>query len=654
MKKILPLAAIAVLGLSIAGYATIVLAQGNDPLPPPSGPAVSLPKPGDKATDKPKADSGVPGLELPAPGAPPAPSLPPPSAPTAPNLPPPAAPPVTTSEPIAPPSGPAIKIPSPPPGGDAKSAPTGPAVSLPMPGGKDDPITLPKPADTPAPIAPPAGGGVTIPPATGADKPIVDKHPIENPRPLGGGADEVGPGGSENSLTGRQEPAVSLEWIGPAAAKVGQPTDYTIAVRNVCNITVQQVLVRVRLTPGMQVVASEPKAVTEDNIMMWEIGTMLPKQEKNLQLKLMAPAKGDANCQAWVTFTGSSAMRIAVREPKLLIKTTAPEKVMVGDPCTFVVTVSNPGDHPCEQVKLHCDLSEGLEHARGNKIDYEIGTLAAGETRAVQVICSTKAGGAQTCDSYTEAEGGLKATDKAAANVIMPRIDLEATGPKLKYLDRKAVYTIKVTNPGDAPAFNVSVTDAIPAGFKFLQADNGGRHDFSTRTVSWFLGEIAPGQTREVKVECLAINTGEHQHKILAQASRGLKQEQAVVTRVEGLSAIMLEMVDLDDPIEVGAETSYEVRITNTGSKTETDVKLVCMVPEKMQFKGATGPVKFTQNGNEIIFEPIPRLAPRADAIFRITVKTTAAGVVHFKSRLTSTLLTEPVTKEEATRIYSD
>jgi hypothetical protein len=104
----------------------------------------------------------------------------------------------------------------------------------------------------------------------------------------------------------------------------------------------------------------------------------------------------------------------------------------------------------------------------------------------------------------------------------------------------------------------------------------------------------------------------------------------------------------------VGAETSYEIRITNTGSKTETDVKLVCVVPDKMQFKSATGPAKFQQSGNEIVFEPIPRLAPRADAIFRVTVKTTAAGVVHFKSRITSTLLVDPVTKEEATRIYSD
>ena len=44
----------------------------------------------------------------------------------------------------------------------------------------------------------------------------------------------------------------------------------------------------------------------------------------------------------------------------------------------------------------------------------------------------------------------------------------------------------------------------------------------------------------------------------------------------------------------------------------------------------------------------------RADAIYRVTVKCTAQGIAHFKARITSAVLTEPVTKEEPTRIYAD
>jgi uncharacterized repeat protein (TIGR01451 family) len=613
MKRIVRAAGLALFGLSLVGIATYVFAQTPGAgQPAPQQPVVVPSNPA------PAAPGLQPQLQPPAPVTPGSPDLPVPVVPGTPEPPRPVTAPDSTKAPV-----PMSPLP----------------IDLEKPG-----TTMPKPA-------------LTLPGATPDKAVVIPGAQDGGAQPQAQGQkfapDDAAPGDSD-SLTGRQEPAVSLEWIGPNAAKVGQPADYSILVRNVCNIAVQQVLVRVRIPQGITVAGTEPKAVSEDNVLMWEVGTMLPKQERNLQMKLMSTQKGDVGCQAWVTFTGASVMRIKVREPKLLIKATAPDKAMVGDSMNFALTVSNPGDYSAELVKIHAELSEGLEHARGNKLDFDLGNLSAGETRTVQVLCVSKAGGMQTCECFAEADGGLKAADKAGINVIMPKIDLEVTGPKLRYLDRKAVYKFTVKNPGDAPATNVVISDVIPQGFKFLQANEGGRHDFSSHTVAWFLGEIGPGQSREVLLEVLAVNPGEHHHKATVAAARGLKQDYDCMTKVVGLSAILMEMVDLEDPVEVGADTTYEIRITNTGSMTETDIRLVCTVPDKMQFKSASGPAQFQQNGNEIIFEAIPKLAPRADAIFRVTCKAVTPGVVNFKSRVTSTLLVDPVHKEEATRIYAD
>src|SRR5262249_18422886 len=160
----------------------------------------------------------------------------------------------------------------------------------------------------------------------------------------------------------------------------------------------------------------------------------------------------------------------------------------------------------------------------------------------------------------------------------------------------------------------------------------GGRHDFSTRTVTWFLGELGPAQSKEVNLECEAVNPGEWHHKATAQASRGLRDETDFMTRVEGLSAILLEVVDTEDPIEVGTDSHYEIQTPNTGPKTETDLKVPCVIPDQMQFKGAQAPVRFQEHGKDLIFEPIAKLAPRADAIFRVTVKGIAPGNVRFKT----------------------
>jgi uncharacterized repeat protein (TIGR01451 family) len=620
MKRGLHFAGLAVLGLSVAGFVTYIWGQGPSAGTPPTSnnPVLVIP-----ASNPPKPSASSP-ITLP--------SVPSTSLPTLPTQ-------------------PVLTI----PGTSEVSKPTVPAPVEPA-----KPMSLDAAKAVPSLIIP----GTSEPvrpsvPVTVKDQPPMEAGSGNSPtiRIEGDGRTMVHSAGTqptEDNPTSRQEPAVSLEWIGPPTAKIGNASDYSIVVRNVCNIPVQQVLVRVRLPHGIQVTSTEPRAVQEDNVLMWEFGTLLPKQERNLQLRLVSTHKGDANCQAWVTFTGASVMRIRVREPKLLIKATAPERVLMGDACTFILTVSNPGDHPAELVKIQAQVSDGLESARGNKIQYDIGNLAAGETRSVQVICAAKAGGAQNCEAIVEADGGLKATDKASVNVATPKLNLEIVGPKLRYLDRKAVYTFKVNNPGDAPAMNVQISEMLPLGFKYVNSDNGGRHDFSTRSVHWFLGEIGPGQSKEVKLECLAINPGEHNHKVTAVASRGLRVEEPFTTKVEGLSAITMEMIDLEDPVEVGTETTYEIRITNTGSKTETDVKIVCTIPEKLQFKSATGPTTHTINGSEVVFQPIPKLAPRADAIYRLTVKAVAPGVVNFKGRLTSAILQDPVTKEEPTRIYAD
>jgi uncharacterized repeat protein (TIGR01451 family) len=564
-----------------------------------------------------------------------APEAPAPSA-AKPPLPGQAVEPIAPLSPPAPVSGLALPVAGPEQFGTVKPATPAPGSGLLIPPAAVDPSTSggPKAAVLPDPAGIPAGADFPPRAPLGDDKPQVTT--------------------SSSNPTGRQEPAVSMEWVGPPVVKVGQAADFTLVVRNTCKIPVQKVLVQVKVPAGCTVASSEPKATEEKGTLAWDLATLMPGQEKNLQMKMLAQAKGDMAPQAWVTFTGSTVTSFKVREPKLTIKAAVAEKVIIGEIAAFTLTIANPGDGSAEKVKIHANLSEGLEHARAPRVDFEIGDLAAGDSRSVTLICGAKTGGMQHCEVTAEAEGGLTGKDTANVDVVMPRLDLVVDGPGLRYLDRKAIYTFKVANPGDAGASNVTVSDVVPIGFKVLAASDGGRHDSSTRTVSWFLGEIAPGQTREVKLEVQAVNAGEQKHHATVVGARGLKAEVDKMTRVEGISALMVEMVDTEDPVEVGGDTAYEVRITNTGSKTETDIKLTAIVPEKEDFKDVQGPVHAHAEGKTIVFDPIEKLAPHADAILRINVKAREQGVVYFKILVTSTNLVQAVEKSESTRIYSD
>jgi uncharacterized repeat protein (TIGR01451 family) len=468
---------------------------------------------------------------------------------------------------------------------------------------------------------------------------------------------DPGTGPSNDNPTGRQESAVSLEWIGPPLVRVGEPIVYQLLIKNICGCKLHHVTVTALVPRGTTVNATEPRATSKDDTLVWELGSLEPRQESHLDVQLVPASTGAVNCQAFVTLTSGSAARFEVREPKLTVRASAPAKVVVGDPATVTLTIHNPGDAPAERVQVKAVLSDGLEHAQGKTVEFHLDSLPPKESRTVLVLCGAKTPGEQTCTAVVSAEPKLSAEDKATIDVQCPRLEVSVAGPGMRYLDRHAALVFKVSNPGSAPAEGVMLTDQIPAGFKIFHSTEGARQDFVARTVSWALGKIEPGQSKEVNLELVAVNPGEHKNLVSVTAARGLHAEGELLTRVEGLPALLMDLIDLDDPVEVGADTSYEIRVTNTGTKTETNLQLTCTVPDKMEFRAAkcaAAGVNHHVSGKEVVFDPVPKLAPRADVIYRVSVRGVEPGDLRFQARMKADGLTVPVLKEESTRVYGD
>ena len=455
---------------------------------------------------------------------------------------------------------------------------------------------------------------------------------------------------------GKQQPSVSIEWTGPSEIRIHQPIACQILVRNTSNALVQGVVVRHRLGQGVVCKSSEPKVANEGGELIWNLGTLTPDQSRRIDLVLVSQNRGALTNHATVTFSAIATHSMQVREPQLAVKMRAPDKVIAGETVTFQLSISNPGDGVAEAIKLKAMLPEGLEHARGKVVELDVGKLAPKEVRTMQLVCLAKGDGMQKCVIVASGDGDLSSNDSAQLEILMPKLDVALAGPKMRYLDRHAIYVLKVTNPGSAPANGVEVKEVIPAGFKFHQANNGGQFQEGTRLVTWNLDNLPPGQSKDLAVDLIPIDVGEHRLIAHVKTARGLKSEAELRTVVEGLSSLFMEVSHADDPIEVGAETAYEIRVANTGTKTETNVEVVCTLPAQLEFKGAkcTTTLRYRQEGRELIFEPLPRLAPKADVIYRVQVKGIAPGDIRFRTRFRADGLKEPVLREESTRIYSD
>lgn len=540
------------------------------------------------------------------------------------------------------------------------------APSLTPPPGTATP-TVPV-TSTPIMVPPPGAPVTTLPPSIPAPTSIpltvpVDEKTIELPiapkgSPTPGAtnsayrAPELTTG---DSRPNRQDPSISVEFVGTGMARFNHPTNYQILVRNNGSATVEHVTVKPNMPEGAVIKSSEP-ALPISGEPMWKIGTLAPGQSKKIDVVVLSQKRGYQSYTATVHLAASASHLTEVREPLLQIKMKAPEKALVGEPAPIVFTISNPGDGMTENVKVRAMLPEGLDHPRGSAFEIDVGNLAPKETRTLQLACVAKGQGQMKATLSAMAEGGLSSTDSATFELVLPRIDLVLNGPKLRFVDRPARYTMKVSNPSSAAAQGVVVNEVVPAGFKFASASHQGRYDDATRTVSWQLGDLSPGQGREIAVDLIPTVPGDHRLAATVNSTRGVRNESAVQTRVEGLSNLQLEVSNADNPVEVGADATYEIRLLNSGTKAESNVEVVCTMPDGVEFrdaKSAAGSKARTEN-RDVIFEPLGRLAPRAEVIYRVTVQGRLPGDVRFRVRVRAEGMTDALIREETTKFYDD
>ena len=228
------------------------------------------------------------------------------------------------------------------------------------------------------------------------------------------------------------------------------------------------------------------------------------------------------------------------------------------------------------------------------------------------------------------------------------------TGPTKRYLERPAKYTVSVSNPGTAPAHNIDLVTYLPTGLKFVEANNAGQYDSRRHAVFWSLAELPPSDSGSVELVALPIEAGDQRMRVEGSAAKGLKAEAESTVQVEGLAAIAFEVSDLADPIEVGKDTTYVIKIVNQGSKEATNVNVAAALPQGMQPLSADGDVSGEVQGDKVFFQPISRIDPKQSVTLKVQVRGATAGNHKISVQVTTNEIQTPITNQESTTVYSD
>lgn len=231
-----------------------------------------------------------------------------------------------------------------------------------------------------------------------------------------------------------------------------------------------------------------------------------------------------------------------------------------------------------------------------------------------------------------------------------PVLTIVCNAPDAVSISRPMKVCLTVKNTGDAPDELVTVKLSVPTGAVFIRSN--GEANAAVRRVVWNISNLATGSTKRLCADFHAQQPGSLTFESSASGVVAQLVETWCSTRVSGIPAVLFEVVDIEDPIEVGQQNIYELSVINQGSTTLTNVKIVCTLEPSQQYVSCAGATTAQVQENVITLNPLATLSPKDTAKWQIVVKSMTAGDVRFTAELASDQFHRPIKETEATRQY--
>lgn len=405
------------------------------------------------------------------------------------------------------------------------------------------------------------------------------------------------------------------------------------------------VVVRDSVPGNAAYVRSEPAGTMEGGQLIWKLGDMTAGQVIKAKIWLKANKEGGITNCATVSADPRVCAATFVGKAVLTITKTGPQTAQLGADVTYNVVVKNTGNTVAHDVVVTDPVPEGMT---GQPVTSRIGDLAPGASKSIPVTFKANKRG-KICNTATvNSSNAGKADAEACTTIVQPGLKVVKTGTKEQFLTRNATYEIKVSNTGDTALTGVVVTDTAPAGTSVVSASAGGQ--VKGNTVTWNTGELKAGEEKTYSVVLTSRTAGNLCNNVTVATAQGLRETSQACTVWRGVSALLLEKADNPDPIQVGENTTYTVKVTNQGTADDTAVKVVVEFPAEIDpVSASNGGVV---NGKTVTFPAYPRLAPKQAFEYSIVARGARAGDARVKFIRTSDGIPAPTTAEESTRVY--
>lgn len=458
----------------------------------------------------------------------------------------------------------------------------------------------------------------------------------------------------------RRTSALLVEKTLPVQVLAGKEFEVVYKVSNLTDLTLQDVTVTCDHTPNFKASSATPEpSQMGANEATWNLGELAPKQTKEIRVRGRADEPGTIRGCCTASFKPVICDTILVVKPAIALEKTMPAQVVQCDPIPVKLVVKNTGSSQLTNVRVTDSLPAGLTTDAGqNTASFDAGTLAPGQSKEFSFVAkASRTGSFENPAKATSAEG-VEAAARASVTVVKPALAVACTVPPDKEIEglkfteffgRPFQVCWEVKNTGNAASANTVLDVAIPAGVTFRSATEGGTASGSTAT--WNLGSLAPGASKKVCATFVAANAGNYAFNATTKGVCADPATTSCSVVIQGINAILVEVVDDPDPIQVGEETTYTIKVTNQGGGLDLqDVTVKAVFPD-----GIT-PLAPSNNGQvsgkTVTWAPVARLPLKQTITYTVKGKATTIGDNRVEFQVTTRARQTPIVEIESTTSY--
>jgi uncharacterized repeat protein (TIGR01451 family) len=448
---------------------------------------------------------------------------------------------------------------------------------------------------------------------------------------------------------------------GPQRANPGEPVPYDIVVRNPGPAPLARIRIELPVPAGARVLHTDPAAEALDNRLAWTLGTLGAGAERRMQVEVQAVAPGEMQLAPTAMMAPEDILRTAVVRPPVAVAVHGPDSVAVGAPVPFRIELTNQTEASVGPVRIYVKIPPGLYQRQAAEAPVpgtlftDPLTLAAGEAKAFPLEVTAARTGRWPLAVWVAAEGEQpQAQARSVVMVTDPPLAVQVSGPRQATAGRDLDVQIEVTNPNQAAAANVRVVQSVPQGLELVAATAGAAPIPRGQAVQWAIGSLAPGQKRVMACKLRPRTAGDWPLYAAAIGDNATEARGSHTIHVDGAPPLTVEVLSHEEVMTAGAESTCEVHVCNPAELAASNVRVTAVLAAELEALPAQGPTAARVQGNQVVFEPLPQLAPHADAVYRLRVRARQPGAGRVRVEVQADQLARPVVSETGAHIQED